>query len=52
MLFAGQVRERLMVAGVPPLKRQQVLAGLGSSGRGLSADEAESGLIGPGEQDL
>ena len=40
MLFAGQVRERLMVAGVPSLERQQVLAGLGSSGRGLSADEA------------
>ena|SRR5205823_6387494 len=40
MLFAGQVRERLMVAGVPSLERQQVLAALGSSGRGLSADEA------------
>jgi hypothetical protein len=40
MLFASQVRERLMVAGVPSLERQQVLAGLGSSIRRLSADEA------------
>jgi hypothetical protein len=36
-----QVPEHLMTAAaVPSLERQQVLAGLGSSGRGLSADEA------------
>ena len=39
MLFAGQVRERVIVTGVPSLERP-VLAGLGSSGRGLSGDEA------------
>jgi hypothetical protein len=39
MLFAGRMRERLMVAGVPSLERQQVLSAPGSSGRGLS-DEA------------
>ena len=30
----------MTAAAVPSLERQQVLAGLGSSGRGLSADEA------------
>ena len=41
MLFLFRCAERLMtVAAVPSLERQQVLAGLGSSGRGLSADEA------------
>ena len=34
------MREHLTLAAVPSLERQQVLAGLGSSGRGLSADEA------------
>ena len=40
MLFAGRMRERLMVAGVPSLERPRVLSAPGSSGRGLSADEA------------
>jgi len=35
-----QVREHLMMVAVPSLERQQVLAELGSSGRGLSAVEA------------
>ncbi len=34
------MREHLTLAAVPSLERQQVLAGLGSSVRGLSADEA------------
>src|SRR5215467_8237384 len=40
MPFPGQVREQLSMVAVPSLERQQVLAGLGSSARGLSADEA------------
>jgi magnesium-transporting ATPase (P-type) len=41
MLSPVQVPEHLTTAAaVPSLERQQVLAGLGSSGRGLSADEA------------
>ena len=41
MLSPVQMPEHLTTAAaVPSLERQQVLAGLGSSGRGLSADEA------------